>query len=280
MNDRTQFPIREDVFRRFRQPMTRQIDARAWPSVYGDAIDFPSDPRRLLTVTRTQYDHLRRWAAGDFESDWNGPLLAGALEELSIDEQPRALDQAALDACTGGAFHPGCELTWPMRLMMLYHAPFRPRLRDFSQPERDYGDRLTAPIALAPGGPLSASGPGDLTKWMAIPWQTDTASCRSGYDPSFDPYLPTFWPARVPNHVLTEEDYRRVMDTNSTESQRQAAFESRADWFRFLEGTFTQQINQMVSDFGKQGVVTQREGPMGDDRFPPVMFVESDLGYD
>ena len=42
---------------------------------------------------------------------------------------------------------------------------------------------------------------------MAVPWQTDTASCRSGYylgyGPRYDPYVPTFWPARVPNQVLT-----------------------------------------------------------------------------
>jgi hypothetical protein len=39
---------------------------------------------------------------------------------------------------------------------------------------------------------------------MAVPWQTDTASCRSGYDLSYDPYVPAFWPARVPNEVLTK----------------------------------------------------------------------------
>ena len=49
--------------------------------------------------------------------------------------------------------------------------------------------------------------PGSISRWMAIPWQTDTASCRSGYDTSYDPYVPTFWPARVPNEVMSETAY-------------------------------------------------------------------------
>lgn len=75
---------------------------------------------------------------------------------------------------------------------------------------QDCGDQLTHEQVYvqgrgaAVGGPLYFNGPGDLTRWMAVPWQTDTASCRSGYVPEYDPYLPTFWPHRVPNHVLTE----------------------------------------------------------------------------
>ena len=30
------------------------------------------------------------------------------------------------------------------------------------------------------GGPLYFQAPGDLSRWMAVPWQTDTSSCRSG----------------------------------------------------------------------------------------------------
>jgi hypothetical protein len=52
--------------------------------------------------------------------------------------------------------------------------------------------------------------PGGISRWMAVPWQCDTASCRSGYDKADDPYVPTFWPARVPNQVLTAEDYAIV----------------------------------------------------------------------
>ena len=70
---------------------------------------------------------------------------------------------------------------------------------------------------------------------MGLPWQGDTAYCRSGYDPDFDPYLPTFWPGRVPNQVLTEEDYQIVIDTSQPLADRIAAFNRRASWYRFID---------------------------------------------
>jgi L-lysine epsilon oxidase C-terminal domain len=35
------------------------------------------------------------------------------------------LDRASLEFCLADAFHPGCEMTWPMRTAGLYMAPFR-----------------------------------------------------------------------------------------------------------------------------------------------------------
>ena len=73
--------------------------------------------------------------------------------------------------------------------------------------------------------------PGGITRWMAVPWQTDTASCRSGYETTYDPYVPTFWPARVPNQVLTRENYAIVMDAEADRmAERLAAFANRAAW--------------------------------------------------
>jgi hypothetical protein len=51
---------------------------------------------------------------------------------------------------------------------------------------------------------------------MACPWQTDTSSCGSAYPnattaPSPLPDLPTFWPAAVPNKVLTQQAYLTLM---------------------------------------------------------------------
>ena len=43
---------------------------------------------------------------------------------------------------------------------------------------------------MAADGPLAGSGPGDLTRWQGTPWQSDAASCRSGYEPNISPVLP------------------------------------------------------------------------------------------
>ena len=190
------------------------------------------------------------------------------------------LTKAALWFCLGGPFHPGCELTWPMRLPGMYTGPFRIRRRAQGDPEPD-----PAPV-LSPDGfqnqlyfttPLSIfwNGPGTLTRWMAVPWQTDTASCRAGYEAAYDPYIPTFWPTHVPNHVLAESDYKTVMNEKLPREQRLAAFNRRVVWYRILGENYLDQINNMVSHYGDLGVVEHRPGIADDSAFPPAMYVET-----
>ncbi|MNJ59620.1 hypothetical protein D3C77_553160 [compost metagenome] len=129
-------------------------------------------------------------------------------------------------------------------------------------------------------GPLYAQFPGAITRWMAIPWQTDTASCRSGYDKQYDPYLPTFWPARVPNQVLSDENYRKVMDTLLDRKERLTAFHIRSEWDRTLGVGADHQLEVMVEHFDRQGIVEVRDGIPNDPDFPPLMQVEDRGGDD
>ncbi|MFF4219218.1 LodA/GoxA family CTQ-dependent oxidase [Streptomyces nondiastaticus] len=253
-----------------------------WPAIYGDAMGTrPPSPRQHLALTPLQYRLLDRWAAGDFHADYDPAATTPAsLDDLPLTERPRALDRAVLSFCLADAFHPGCEFTWPMRHLTMYAAPFRLRHRDPAEPEPSYGPTLTPQQAVADDGPLHAQGPGDLTRWMAVPWQTDTARCRSGYNHRYDLYLPTFWPARVPNHVLTEADYKTVVDTTRTSEERRTAFENRAVWDRWLPATSpAAQMNAMVKDFGKLGLVERREGPADDPELPRAVLVESEVSF-
>ena len=190
------------------------------------------------------------------------------------------LTTAALWYCLGGPFHPGCEMTWPMRLPAMYTGPFRIRRRSPNNPEPDYGETLspewfqnqnyfTTPLG------VFWNGPGDITRWMACPWQTDTASCRAGYESQYDPLIPTFWPARVPNTVLTERDYQLVMNTNLPREERLGAFNRRASWYRILGISYLDQITNMIQRYGDLGVVEHRPGIANDAAFPPDMYVES-----
>ena len=132
--------------------------------------------------------------------------------------------------------------------------------------------------ALSLNGPLYAQPPGGLTRWMALPWQGDTAFCRSGYERDFDPYLPTFWPARVPNQVLTEESYQVAIDTTKPLDERIAAYHSRAHWLRALikDGAGVAVVMQrMIKQFGDLGVVEARDGAHDVPELPDVMFVEN-----
>jgi len=206
--------LRTQVFNQFRNPNSADLQVAAWPQAYGDYVEIPpAAPLSMLAVTPTQYGYLQQWVAGDFEADWrtDAPPAPQTLDGVPLAEQPAMLDRAALEFCLGGPFHPGCELTWPMRHYTMYCAPFRIRPRAPNQPERDYGDVLTPEVALGENGPLFSNGPGDLTRWMSVPWQADSAGCRSGYTAEYDPYLPTFWPARVPNHVFAYEQFRKII---------------------------------------------------------------------
>jgi len=223
-----------------------------------------------------QYSLLQRWAAGDFVADYDPDHQpARQLSEVPLADQPATLDRAALEFCLADAFHPGCEMTWPVRHTTMYSAPFRIRHREPGSWAPKLGSRLTPDAVSAVGGPLYAQSPGDLTRWMAVPWQTDTASCRSGYTRTYDPYVPSFWPARVPNNVLTEENYRKVMDEELPLGERLAAFATRSLWIRPLGNvSYTDQINNMIDHFGKLGVVEVREGPSDRENFPAVIEVE------
>ncbi|MCG6118716.1 MAG: hypothetical protein MEQ07_11085 [Aquimonas sp.] len=110
---------------------------------------------------------------------------------------------------------------------------------------------------------------------MGLPWQADTAFCRAGYDTAYDPFAPTFWPARVPNQVLTEADYAVVIDSAQPRERRIEAFVSRTDWNAPLHGTTAGQMEQMVRIFGSMGLVEVREGVHGDPAFPSTMMVAS-----
>jgi hypothetical protein len=270
--------LRLGIFQRFRHPDYATVEQQAWPPVYGDGwqLNPPFGPRQWLALTPLLYRRLERWAQGDFRSDWtpDGPPTAGALDDLPLPDRPVALDRAALEACMGGPFHPGGEATWPFRQRLLYEGPFRIKEQPAGTAQQDYGDTLTPAVALAPGGPLDGSGPGDVTRWMAVPWQTDVSSCGSGYNPDIGKYLPTFWPARVPNHVLTEASYAQVMDGTLSEQQRVTYFHQRDDWLRGFGPDYQIKINQFVQDWGKVGIIVRKDGPTGDPALPATLYVE------
>lgn len=275
--------LRRTVANAFRNPEIGDISMKPWPWVYGDAMDIPmpSTPRAMNALTRTQLALLEQWARGEFVDDYSdGAERPHDFDEVSLQEQPAMLDRAALEFCLADAFHPGCEMTWPVRHATMYMAPYRWRHRAADNPEPDYGHTLTTAEVASYDGPLYAQFPGSITRWMAIPWQTDTASCRSGYDKQYDPYLPTFWPARVPNQVLSDHNYRKVLDASLTREERLAAFHTRSDWDRTLGAVYEHQLQAMVEHFDRQGIVQVRDGIPNDPDFPPVMQVEDRGGDD
>jgi len=268
--------LRRTVATAFRNPSDEDASQKPWPWIYGDAMNLPMPPipRAMNSLTPTQLSLLQNWAEGHFIADYDPHCPSPQqIEQVPLAEQPAMLDRAALEFCLADAFHPGCEMTWPVRHATMYQEPYRWRHRAKNDPEPDYGSTLTPAEATSYNGPLYGQFPGSITRWMAIPWQTDTASCRSGYDPSYDPYLPTFWPARVPNQVLTEANYQKVIDPSLCREERLAAFNARFDWDNTLGVGYPQQLATMIDHFDQQGLVLVQPGVADDPDFPPQMQV-------
>ena len=267
--------LRRTIMNQFRNFDRDSISPAPWPLQWGDAMNIPPlSARAFHALSATQLAFLQQWVVGDFESDYDRFAPVRTIDALPVAQQPDMLTRAAMEFCVADAFHPGSEMSWPMRKYSMYTAPFRIALARDGSVEPDFGPQLSLAAFSSSSGPLANQWPGGLTRWLAVPWQTDAASCDSGYD-KYDPYLPTFWPARVPNQVLTAKNYKMVMDKSLEPEARLAAFAQRADWMRPLGSSYPDVINNMVTMFGAMGVIEQRPGP-GDPAFPVLMEVESD----
>lgn len=109
-----------------------------------------SVPESFSSVTRLQYDRLTKWAKGNFTVGDPLPIYNG-FEEIPLAEQPSALTKASLEACIGAALFPGIEMSWNAAVPNNY----------------ELGELFTATDELLPG---------DMTKYLSLPWQSDFVS--------------------------------------------------------------------------------------------------------
>ncbi len=274
-------PLRQRILAWARDPeatVERPVDQ---PPFYGDAFgDFENVPGTGLPVTRTQYAWLKQWAIGNFTTE--EVTLPKSLDDYPESDQAHALDRANLEDCLGGPFHPGIEITWTMRVASMWQPGklFRLNvLEEGAAPKMDYGPTLHPETALAPGGVVDSSGPGTLTWWMGVPWQTDEASCKSGYDIATYLRLPSFWAARVPNQVMSERSYDRFMDTSVPLGQRLKHLHYRQDWLRYFGSNYVKSINANTKEWFKVGIIAPREGPSDHEEsgLPSVLWTETQL---
>lgn len=251
------------------------------PPFYGDMFgDYAHLGADDLAVTATQYHWLQQWAAGDFDPDPAARNRPSTLADYPLADQPHALDEAHLESCLGGPFHPGIELTWTLRVASMWKAPFRLNLlAEGVAPKTDYGATLTPAEALGAGGVVQTTAPGTLTWWMGVPWQTDEASCLSGYEIGTYLPLPSFWAARVPNQVLSQRSYERVLDTTLPATQRLKHLFHRLEWLRFFGPDRLTRLNDNVARWHQLGIVAPQPGPsdLEPEGVPDRLWVETGL---
>jgi hypothetical protein len=259
---------RRSVVLLFRDPnLGGHLDEPKVAQIYGDGVDSifnppPADALGLLAVTATQYAHLQRWEAGRFVDDWPGAApVPPDFSSLAPADQVAHLERAALHNCLGGPFHPGIEITWTMRIPLLWEIPYRLKVLPTDDPARqDYGDTLTPAVCVGRGGPFDGVAAGALTRFLGTPWQTDGASCNSASDyfPTTFLSMPTFWGARVPDQVLAAENYQRAaaLDPKTSVTQVHKHLMLRVDWLRDIRGQdYFDRIAAMVDEWWELGMV-------------------------
>ncbi len=170
----------------------------------------------FLTVTHTQYFFLNQWYDNKYDNRTEN-LTAGEL-----------LDKNTLTNLLGGRFSPGIDLTFIVRDPYLYDQDWKNSdvgTFRIGAKTLDYSGELSTPFLSVGYTPnrneKNPVEPGDLCKFMALPWHTDYNSCAThlpspnptpgkGVNPAIVATNNTLfwsWPAQRPVSVYTYEDY-------------------------------------------------------------------------
>lgn len=221
---------------------------------------------KFASVTQVQWHLLKLWSQGRFET---------GTEPRKLSFQPHPLDRAGVGNAVGNPMSPGIEVSWNFRNPALYEAPYRilHRAADYRKTglslDRDESE----------GGGCE---PGDLTKRMSPPWQSDMYQCLIQYvnfsvpdknrdDLTSIPVPPTFysywWPPAVPIHVLSGADTAEEQALAGVPAGYQVYFTRGAD-----------NIHRLITSWKYMGfLLNQNEGP---DRREYPYYVERQRNHD
>lgn len=331
--------VREKIFALFRNPAypvlnepiipsssTTSIDDRGvgttelmLPYYPGDGINYPGSPAQWFAIPPLLYEQLKRWKEGDFQPmrlpsgniDEIGEVFRKQFLKTAKDERKRPLlmTRAVLETLYGGGFHPGVEITWPMRHNLIY-AENREVYNDVTENfglfglreirinaataaeqqkiyYNDFGLQMGSEDIRESMDPnhkkhwLWKITPGDLTKWMGIPWQSDAGSCQAVYVEKQYP-IPAWWAANLPVHVLPEESYYKLLDPDILNDTKKNIFANREDWLHtantgfigyHAEGGYLNGLINMVYEWNQIGMVTGRELNLDIDGIPKRVYV-------
>ena len=179
LKDPKQTALRAHIFGRIRMPDYSNPDQASikWmPRLSGnggDAIEagtiqtmdrYPNAIRRFASLTALQYNRFKLWTDGKFttgpyperrpEAAETGPMR---LEDAPRSKQPEYLTRAILETTIGDPLFPGIEAYWIMATPDVY----------------DFSVDVSPPFRIK-----NTLRPGDLTKGLSLPWQSDFSLCE------------------------------------------------------------------------------------------------------
>lgn len=226
-------PGQENIFSYPSDPSMPKFLYTLMPFLCGDNPLSNTVPSKFLRLTDTQLFILGQWAMGKFINEHEEDIQTADPEQSS--RTGTDLDRGVLSNCLGGSFCPGGEAAWVVRNPAIYAEPFRIRHSPYfslqvlnswqTQPLYAAGsDRSTNNPYTNDAGNLGLGlEPGDLTKYSAVPWQSDFNECTmqpvdityekwnatyldSVGDPAQQVYQTTFWwPAHRPVEIVNND---------------------------------------------------------------------------
>lgn len=333
--------IRKEIFDRFRNPIYNYDNEPIIPSkdmtnitnrgsgkeelklpyYPGDGIDYPGSPAQWFAIPPMLYDELRKWKNGEFDTpdyfhfeniDEMGAFYRERFMDAANDEskKPLLMTRAVLETLYGGGFHPGVELTWPMRHDMMYaenemtykwvsedrgysyglYGLREVRLNTATPEEQkeifynDFGFQMDShdiaeSMKEGKNHWLWKATPGDLTKWMGIPWQSDAGSCQAVFVEKQYP-IPSWWAANLPVQVLPQDAYEKLLDPEILLETKHSIYGARLAWLHttdtgfigyHAEGGYLNGLINMVYKWKDIGVVTGRE--LNVEGLPKLVYV-------
>jgi hypothetical protein len=189
-------PGEENQFMITGRPDSRVHGLPRMPLLCGDNPISNVLPSKFFRLTDYQYYMLRQWAMGLFyNEEIEGWAKPDPLHPYAgwVNRTGRDLDRGVITNILGGSFCPGGEIGWVMRNPFIWVEPYRIKAdRDFSNfgetaaqasasgsvPDSNYafyaGDDLSQANNFVTG-----LQPGDLTKYMSVPWQADFNECST-----------------------------------------------------------------------------------------------------
>lgn len=155
---------------------------RLMPMLCGNNPISNTAAQKFLNLTRTQLFLLEQWMKGKFINECEEWKQDDGDCQMPWDKPPTTgtgIDRGVLSNMLGGAYCPGGELSWIVQNPALYSEPYRIKHTTYQAG----GLSLPQPIAEKDGSasPDLSRGnePGDLTKYIGIPWQADFHECTT-----------------------------------------------------------------------------------------------------
>jgi hypothetical protein len=296
------------------------------PYYVGDGVNYPGSPAQWFAIPPFLYDQLEQWSKGNFTTpeDFNAfkPLDIIQLGEYyqsnfvnaanNPKKAPLLMTRAVLETLYGGGFHPGVELTWPMRHAQMYcensltfesvngvdkydlYGLREVRINSASREVQDkiffndFGFLMTPEDVRKSMDPANEENwlwqttPGDLTKWMGIPWQSDAGSCQAVWTKSQYP-VPAWWAANLPIDVLTNESYEAIKGDAILPDTKRNLYASRQPWLQttdtgyvgyHAEGGYLNGLVNMVYQWDQIGSVAARKLDL--EGYPETVYISFD----